>query len=597
VRARWITDWTPSRRWPHYTRATAADVLPAPVTPLATQLCWERGLIPGWRDAYVESGAYCAEEFDQDLPEVVGFFGGYFYLNLSNVRMQGVRSPALSVEQLDAAIFGARDDVPPYVPHADDDRPDLRDAVIAHLAWILNTQEYPEADEFADQARLARAERPDPEVTSNADLLARLRRLQAMLRTGFRLHRVATSASGVAPGLLHAIGAAIGDPELAMMLCTGIGDVESAEPAFRLWELSRLVRNNEALSRAFDAGIDGVIDRIDRLDVGPTDDHVHVEVVEFLGEWHRFVEDFGSFALNDWELHSRTWETDPSLLLGALERMRHQNETEAPLIRARQRSTERATKLAEIRTAIADLHNDELAAQLEGAVNAINQLVFRARTKTALARVIHECRMIVLELGRRAVAAGALDELDHVFMLQDHELDRFARGDSGSAARHEGPANDELAERYRRWRELHELEPPFFVVDGRVPPLDEWARTEPETVAAPCVAGDEVQGVPGCSGIVRGRACVVDEPARVHDLSSEDVLVLPDADTAWSALFGNAAGLVLADGGQISHSVIVARELGVPCVASVADACERIPHGATIEIDGTAGTVTVVEVP
>ena len=46
----------------------------------------------------------------------MGFFGGYMYINLANVRMQGVRNPAVTVEQLDLAFFGDHPDVPPYGP-------------------------------------------------------------------------------------------------------------------------------------------------------------------------------------------------------------------------------------------------------------------------------------------------------------------------------------------------------------------------------------------------------------------------------------------------------------------------------------------------
>ena len=38
----------------------------------------------------------------------------------------------------------------------------------------------------------------------------------------------------------------------------------------------------------------------------------------------------------------------------------------------------------------------------------------------------------------------------------------------------------------------------------------------------------------------------------------------------------------------------VARELGIPCVVSVQDAASRIPDGALVTVDGTAGTVTVM---
>jgi pyruvate,water dikinase len=43
--------------------------------------------------------------------------------------------------------------------------------------------------------------------------------------------------------------------------------------------------------------------------------------------------------------------------------------------------------------------------------------------------------------------------------------------------------------------------------------------------------------------------------------------------------------------------MIVSRELGIPCVVSVADGTELIPDGATVTVDGNAGTVTIDAVP
>jgi len=48
-------------------------------------------------------------------------------------------------------------------------------------------------------------------------------------------------------------------------------------------------------------------------------------------------------------------------------------------------------------------------------------------------------------------------------------------------------------------------------------------------------------------------------------------------------------------GALMSHAVIVSRELGIPCVVSVEGATRRIPDGALVEVDGTAGTVTVLD--
>ncbi len=41
----------------------------------------------------------------------------------------------------------------------------------------------------------------------------------------------------------------------------------------------------------------------------------------------------------------------------------------------------------------------------------------------------------------------------------------------------------------------------------------------------------------------------------------------------------------------------MSRELGIPCVVSATDATKRIPDGATIEVNGDIGTVTILSLP
>ena len=46
---KWFCDWTPSERWPHYTRANAGEVLATPATPLGQTYSWENAMLQGWR--------------------------------------------------------------------------------------------------------------------------------------------------------------------------------------------------------------------------------------------------------------------------------------------------------------------------------------------------------------------------------------------------------------------------------------------------------------------------------------------------------------------------------------------------------------------
>ena len=41
----------------------------------------------------------------------------------------------------------------------------------------------------------------------------------------------------------------------------------------------------------------------------------------------------------------------------------------------------------------------------------------------------------------------------------------------------------------------------------------------------------------------------------------------------------------------------MSRELGIPCVVSATDATKQIVDGATIEVNGDTGEVTILELP
>ena len=74
-----------------------------------------------------------------------------------------------------------------------------------------------------------------------------------------------------------------------------------------------------------------------------------------------------------------------------------------------------------------------------------------------------------------------------------------------------------------------------------------------------------------------------------------EILVAPLTDPSWTPLFLPAAAVIVNVGALMSHAVIVARELAIPCVVSVEDATSRLETGMLVEVDGTAGTVTVLE--
>jgi pyruvate,water dikinase len=70
-----------------------------------------------------------------------------------------------------------------------------------------------------------------------------------------------------------------------------------------------------------------------------------------------------------------------------------------------------------------------------------------------------------------------------------------------------------------------------------------------------------------------------------------DLLVARHTDPGWSLLLAQSKGLIIEQGGLLSHASIVARELGIPTLVGVDGATQQLQTGSMVTLDATAGTV------
>ena len=573
----WVVDNRPSERFRIYTRANVGEVFPDPVTPLSWTVAGAKYGEAGWRDALERFGAVTHAEFDPDNLEVMGVFGGYCYLNVSVSRLMGVRTPGLTWEAIDYSLFGVQPGIPPYEP-ADGDESDERSAACgATLQWILTTESLPELVEHQQAIARLRAERPDLTTLPDAALVDRLRDLMGTwFRTLFGEHLFITYCSTVPAGIIAQVCQAVGDPTLANRLIAGIGGVDSAAPSWAMWELGRMAAASPAITAQFEAGTGDLVERLRASD--------DPEEQRFVAAFDDFLYEFGSRGPNEWEMRSPTWETRPGLALGAIDRMRLTSEIDAPQKHHEAMAADREALVAHIGEQLAG--DPETQGQFLAAVRAAGVfLAGRERTKTTIIRLTHEARMAMRELGRRMVEAGHFDDINDFGMIRDDEYDAFLADPASFTGT--------IRERKAWYAELAALEPPFVVTTGNIPPASTWARRDADRhdLAQP---GDVLEGLPGCPGVATGRARVILDSNDPTALEPGDVLVAPITDPSWTPLFVPAAAVVVDVGAQISHAIIVSRELGIPCVVSVTGGTKRIPDGATVTVDGTKGTVTVL---
>lgn len=575
---RWIEDnrWDP--KYPLWTRANVGEVLPQPPSPLGWDMVFEGGTILGWRDCMTNRLGIEEHESDPVRPEVMGVFGGYAYLGATLLRVWAERTPGFSAEMLDDAYFAGHPDVPPYEPEDWHENPHTTEVMTGWLGWVMGDKDQSELEADRAEAHRVRDSRPDLASLSERELFDRAASLKPLCRQMFDQHINQSGAASIAPGVIGAVCAAVGQPEAAMKLMAGMGDVDSAAPSFAMWDMSRAVNASPELTALFDKGHEGLNERL-RSDF-------HSAPVSFASRLDDFLAEYGSRGPNEWDIHSPTWETNPDLVLALVDAMRSSPDDASPGAENARREAERR----ELGTAITDALAADPEAQAQFAAALASAQVFlpgRERSKTNIIRVIGEVRMALWEIGRRSVERGLLEAPRDVCLLFGDELEDLIEG------RLDG-VGELVAERKAHLAFLESREPPFIFNNEPEPP-EAWPERGGAKASVASV-GDQLTGLAGCSGVARGRAVVVRHPSDPRDLGPGDVLIAPMTDPAWTPLFVPAAAVVVDVGAPLSHAIIVSRELGIPCVVSVTGATERIPDGAIVEVDGGAGTVTVVEI-
>jgi pyruvate,water dikinase len=568
----WLIDTVPSQQFPVYTRLNANDVLPDPITPLGASFCWIPHIIPGWAAGYAALDAFTPSELAQeDMAPVAGFFYGYLYINQSNVRVVGIRA-GIGWQAIDAAFFST--DSPPHDDRPEDVNEELSAKMAARTQWALTTTTFPELEEERQIADRVRASRPDLASLTPAALVMYARSLMPLERLCWRSETIGSNQAATGPAVLgQLLGQA--DPSLVVQVIGQAGDVDSAAPSFALWDLSRLVRADDALMKTFDGGVSGLLGR---LDAGHAD---------FASHFHRFLHDFGYRGPSEWDLGADSWETRPELALGLVDRLRTLEDEASPAARQGDQERQRAEATAKALEILGG--NAEALQTFELAVASARRFgAWRERAKTNCIKVLHEARMALTELARRLHAEGHLETPQQLFMATDDELDiLIAEPDA---------LKERLATREKEWHRLAGLDIPTFL-DSRqgVRPLDEIPRKEEVDVEI-AKAGDVLQGGPASAGVARGRARIVRDTASISEFQPGEVLVAPQTDPSWTPLFMVSSAVVVDVGAMGSHAMIVSRELGIPCAAGVTNATRRIPDGAEVEVDGSTGRVTILSV-
>lgn len=412
------------------------------------------------------------------------------------------------------------------------------------------------------------------------ELAAHYRALEHQLLTRWDAPLVNDFFAMIFYGVLRKLATAwCGDADgtLQNNLLSGEGGMVSAEPA-------RCVRNMAETAQAHAALIASLCDG-----TLPAIVQQMARVPEFQAQYEAYLQQFGDRCLEELKLESPTLHDDPLLLLRSVGYL------------ARQRATapQAPTPLAD---AAVDLrHQAEQRVHQALRRQPLRRLIFnwvlrqtraRVRDRENLrferTRLFGHVRRVFLEMGKRLYAQNQLNHPRDVFYLTLEELLGQVDGTTTCAQ-----VTELVALRQAEFEHYRHLPPPpnRFSTRGAVHPLQPFVSASPARDSrTESVGADERQGLGACPGGVRAEVQVITNP-KTAVLKPGCILVAEQTDPGWIMLFPAASGLLVERGSVLSHSAIVAREMGIPAIVSLPGVTQWLRDGDWVELDGSTGRV------
>jgi rifampicin phosphotransferase len=375
--------------------------------------------------------------------------------------------------------------------------------------------------------------------------------------------------------------AKLGDSLQNDLLC-GEGNLESAEPTRELIRMAGLIQADPAL-RAL-------------LEATPSEDCMevlesHAGFAEFRQRVHRYIDLYGFRCMNEMKLEEKDLYQDTSFLFVCLKNYMRTGQTDLHTYEIREKEI-RAGAERKVRDNLSGLRKTIYRWSLRNARKAVKN---RENTRFCRTRIYGVARAMFHGMGRDFAARGMIASSDDIFYLQIQEI--FGAIDATLTIQNL-LALVEL--RKREYTAYEAAEPAArFMTRGPV----YWQNDH-----SPVETGDEAQtseadlnlppgamkGVGCCPGIVEGIVKVVLSPKDNLELNRE-ILVTLRTDPGWIPLYPSASALLVERGGLLSHSAIVAREMGLPTIVGLKGLTQRLKTGMRVRINGETGIVEMLD--
>lgn len=363
------------------------------------------------------------------------------------------------------------------------------------------------------------------------------------------------------------------NPEIVQNnLLSGEDGIESTEPTKMLLRMCEYIRQHEPLKQLVESTNNQFL-----LDA------IQVKSPTFYKQCQEYIELYGDRTIGELKLESISLRSDPTFMFAVLKNfLSREDLNESTLANNEASFRGEAEELAfgKIESQFGQKKLVTFKKHLKKLREAIKH---RENMRLARTRMFGLYRDIYIEIGRQLQMDKQLDEARDILYLTVEELDAYMEGRSVCSLNALAQLRKEEFSRF----EDKEL-PHHFSTWGPVYHHNAYEyKGKNEDVSED---SSELAGIGCYPGIVEQSVRLIFSPEDELSLDGQ-ILCTVRTDPGWAPLFPTAGGLLVERGSTLSHSAVVARELGIPAIVNIPGITKIIKNGERVKMNGAKGTI------
>jgi len=358
------------------------------------------------------------------------------------------------------------------------------------------------------------------------------------------------------------------------LLC-GSSDIISTQPIHRSIAIATMIRKEEELEKWF---------------LSMNEKEVWKQLSEekypaLKKEIDSYIHDFGERCIGELKLETISYSSEPSLFIKIIKSYVEGNITQKSVTgnteeKLRKDAEEKVKQKLKFRPYRYRQFRKTLAKARELVSNRENLRYERTRAFGIV-------RELFSQAGKKFHELKLIAEPRDIFYLTKEEIISFSLGTSVNVK-----LREIISARKKEFEEYKKLPMPAERIKtyGLVYHNNDLYKEETSGTVL-----SQLKGIGCCPGKVTGKVRVVTDPSETHSVNGA-ILVTSSTDPGWVTLFPTASAIIVERGSLLSHSAIVSREMGIPCIVSVTGLLKTLKTGDLISMDGSTGEIKLLNI-